>query len=209
MKGRTVIEMVMREHIDQFRAIIDGVSPLGDSCWSELIPVLYSRDLEKNEYFSKEGQYTKEYGFICQGVMRLFYLSEDGNEWNKYFFVENDFVAASIDPERESITRIQALTPVSLVCIPAEKFTELSDRFEQFRAFFQKMIFDYLDEKQDREIRFLSNEALDNYLYFQTKFPGLEDRIAHYHIASYLGITPTQLARVRKKLKNNENDQHM
>lgn len=55
-------------------------------------------------------------------------------------------------------------------------------------------------QKEQREIDIVLLDADKRYLLFQKEFPGLENMIPQYHIASYLGITPTQLSRIRKKI---------
>ena len=128
-------------------------------------------------------------------------MNDKGEEWNKHFLQENDFIASSISPEKKSITNIQALSKVLVLCIPYVKLMEIANKYKQINIFIQKLTFEYLEQKQKREIRLLSEEAMSNYLIFKKDFPNLEKGIPHYHIASYLGITPTQLSRLRKKLK--------
>ncbi len=196
--------MITNKHIRQLKEAIDKINPIENECWSALKQTAFYRKLDKNEYFSGEGEFPKEFGFICNGIIRVFYLSENGEEWNKYFFKDNDFIAASLDPNKKSPTNLQALTSVTLICIPYPRFAELLGNFPQFNAFFQKLILNYLEKKQEKEIRFLSNKTTDNYLYFRENYPDFENIIPHYHIASYLGITPTQLSRIRKKLKKDQ-----
>jgi len=190
-------------HKVQLRTSIENIHPLGNECWTEIESLIYLKELDKNEYYSKEGQITKDLGFICKGVLRIFYLNEKGEEWNKHFLLEKDFVASSISPEKKSITSIQALSKVLMLCIPYSGLMKIADKYKQINVFIQKLTFNYLEQKQEREIRLLSEEALSNYLMFREKFPGLENEIPHYHIASYLGITPTQLSRLRKTLEKN------
>jgi len=184
----------------QLKLSIDRIHPLGKECWAEIEPLIYQKELDKNEYYSKEGQLTKDLGFIVQGILRIFYLNEKGEEWNKHFLVKNDFVAASISPEKKSITSIQALSKALILCIPFAGLMKIASKHKQVHEFIQKLTFAYLEQKQEREIRLLSEEALSNYLMFKENYPGLENKIPHYHIASYLGITPTQLSRLRKNI---------
>ncbi|MDD5170437.1 MAG: Crp/Fnr family transcriptional regulator [Syntrophales bacterium] len=193
--------MIEYEHLRQLKRTIDRLYPLGKECGTGWESDLYYKKLNKNEYFSREDQSVKELGFVCKGILRIFYLSENGEDHNKHFLVENDFVAASIDPDKESISNIQALAATTLICISYPKYLELQDRCKPFNRFFQKLILDYLDQKQEKEMQFLSNTAVDNYRYFQKKFPDLENKMPHYHVASYLGITPTQLSRIRRRIK--------
>ncbi len=189
------------KHKIQIRKSIDNNYRIGNECWSELEPLIYIKELDKNDYFSKEGQSTKDLGFIFNGILRIYYLNDKGEEWNKHFLQENDFVASSISPEKKSITNIQALTESIILCIPYSELMKLSTKYNEINSFIQKLTFSYLEQKQDREISLLSEEAMNNYLTFKKSYPDLENKIQHYHIASYLGITPTQLSRLRTKLK--------
>ncbi len=55
-------------------------------------------------------------------------------------------------------------------------------------------------KKERHDIRMVTNDATTNYLVFRKEYPGLENQIPQYHIASYLGITPIQLSRIRARL---------
>ena len=191
------------KHIIGLRAATDNIHPLGNECWSEIEPLIYLKEFGKNEYYSKEGQFTRDLGFIVSGILRIFYLNDKGEEWNKHFLQENNFIASSISPDKKSITYIQALSNTLILSISYEKLIKIANKYQQINTFIQKLTFEYLEQKQEREIRLLSEEALNNYLIFQKDFPNLENKIPHYHIASYLGITPTQLSRLRKKIKKN------
>ncbi len=196
-----LIKPTEKRYISQFMAAVEYLNPLEDKCRIRLKSLLYHKRLKKMEYFSKENQFPKEFGFVCNGVLRMFYISEKGEEWNKHFFMDNNFIAASIELDKKSISNIQALTTTNLLCISYSDFLELRNEFYQFNIFIQKLFISYLKQKEEKEIRFLSNTTIDNYKYFKTQYPNLENIISHYHIASYLGITPTQLSRIRKKMK--------
>ena len=189
------------KHKKQIKKSIDKIYPIGKECWSELEALVYIKELQQKAYFSKEGQLTKELGFVFSGILRIYYLNDKGEEWNKHFLQKNDFVASSISPEKKSITNIQALTDSIILCISYAELMKLSTKYNEINSFIQKLTFSYLEQKQDREISLLSEEAMSNYLTFNKLYPDLKNSIQHYHIASYLGITPTQLSRLRKKLK--------
>lgn len=189
------------KHIRQLKSAIDNIYLLDDACWAEIESVAYYKHLAKNEYFSKEDQFTKEFGFVCKGIMRIFYLSEKGTEYNKHFFIENDYVTASIDPDKKSIVNVQSLTSTTLICIPYPIFARLLVKFKKFNKFSQKLVMGYLELKQQKEIQFSSNTAVDNYDFFKRNYPNLENKISLFHVASYLGITPTQFSRIRRGIK--------
>lgn len=180
------------------------IHPISNECWDEIRPLVYSKKIGKEAYFSREGEKAKGLGVVLTGVFRIYYLDENGNEWNKHFVQKKDFIASSVSPEKESITNIQALTNAEIILLPLPQLLALSKKHNDLSIFIQKLTFSYLEQKQEREINLLSETALNNYLTFKKDFPELENEIQHFHIASYLGITPTQLSRVRKKLSHQQ-----
>ncbi|MBK8806599.1 MAG: Crp/Fnr family transcriptional regulator [Bacteroidales bacterium] len=170
-------------------------------CWQVIEKNLYPQDLFKGAYFSTEGCYSKTLGFLTSGVVRIFYRKESGEEYTKHFLSKHEFLAASIKPGEKSITYSQALTNCNLLCIDYDFFMNLSKQYSEINNFISTKTFEYLEQKQNREIRLLSEDATGNYLDFLNRFPGLIDLIPHYYIAGYLGVSPTQLSRLRKKLE--------
>lgn len=189
-----------KEDKELFRTLSDAISPVGNECWEKLEPLLYRKKLEKNCHFSNAGQAKREFGIVCSGIFRIYYLCDKGKEWTKHFLQENDFIASSLSPEKPAVTSIQALTESTLVCVSFYELTKLANEHPSLQAFIQSLSVLYLEQKQSREIHLLTKTPSLNYRSFNQHFPGLENQIAHYHIASYLGITPTQLSRLRKKL---------
>lgn len=195
MNGKS---MIHNNHLHQMRRAFENFSKLSDECWAEIEAAAYYKTLRKNEYFSREGQFVKEFGFICEGTLRSVYLSENGELYNKYFFIENDFVSSSMDASKKNIVDIQALESTALICLSYQKCRELSDKFDQLSQFWHKLALYYLEQKEQKEIQFSTNSAAENYNYFKKKYPGLVNKINNYHIASYLRITPTHLSRIKK-----------
>jgi len=195
---------LVNNHINALKDAIFEVYPISNDCWNEIKALAHLKGINKGEYFSKEGEKAKGLGIILKGICRIFYLDENGNEWNKYFLQKNNFIASSISPEKYSITNIQALTDTEIIFLSLPKLLELSKIHNDLLIFIQKLTFSYLEQKQEREIKLLSETALSNYLTFKKDFPQLENKIQHFHIASYLGITPTQLSRLRKKLSHQQ-----
>lgn len=188
------------KEIESIRTAVNAIHLIGKNCLDELETLFYIKELNEGDHFSYENQSLLEFGLVLEGVLRIYYLTENGEEWNKHFLQQNDFIASSLSPYNPSVTNIQSLTNTRLLCVSYEKLMMLSNKYTEISVFLQKLTFLYLEQKQHREIRLLSNEATENYLYFIEEFPNLENSIPHYHIARYLGISPTQLSRIRKKL---------
>ena len=184
----------------KFEKAMNMVCPFKSEFFTEIRAVAKYRYLEKSDFFSRSGDLNKEFGFVVDGTLRVFYLSECGQEHNKHFLQKNNFMAASIKAEQKSITSIQALCPTKLICIEYNTFLSTLKKYSKSWAFMQRLIEDYLDDKQVREINLLSKDAEEKYHSFLDEYPELERKIASYHIASYIGITPTQLSRIRKRI---------
>ena len=93
----------------------------------------------------------------------------------------------------------QALTDCDLLIANYTKLTDLLDKHQDLERLLRKISENYFVEKEKREVEIVLLEAKKRYAIFQREFPQLEQLIPQYHIASYLGITPTQLSRIRAK----------
>jgi len=176
------------------------LAPVDPTAWNGLSHRLYSRPLKRLEHFSIQGDYAQELAFVCQGVLRAYGVTEGGEEWNKHFFVEEDFFMAAIAPHQQSDMYIQALTPVSLLCISLVHLEELINRYRALEPIFLRLALNYLEKKHRKESLFLAADAKEKYLFFRQLYPSLEERIPQYQIARFLGITPIQLSRIRRNL---------
>lgn len=194
----------IEKSLDILKQEIQNIYPINMDCWNELKTILSFKTIKKEDYFSKEGEKVRGLGFIQKGILRIYYLDDEGNEWNKHFLLENDFVAASVSLHKNSITNIQALSETEIIFFPIDSLMKLANKYKDILIFIQKLTFLYLEQKQAREIDLLSKDAKDKYLAFKDKFPYLENKIQHFHIASYLGITPTQLSRIRKNIAHQQ-----
>ena len=76
------------------------------------------------------------------------------------------------------------------------------DRFHDLERLGRKIAEFYFLEKEQKEIEMALLDADKRYLIMREKFPSIELIIPQYHIASYLGISPTQLSRIRRKFKD-------
>lgn len=157
--------------------------------------------LKKNEYFAKEGEFSSKLAFLSIGVMRAFFRSKSGNEYNKTFFTPSNFVAAysSITTKQRNLINIQCLTDCTLLVADFKKLSSLYKDFPKIESLARIMSEYKFSIKEKREIELVTLEATERYEIFKKEHSNLENVISQYHIASYLGITPTQLSRIRAK----------
>ena len=187
------------EGIYQF---VNKISELSFQTWSSVLSHATEVELKKGEYFIKEGQVSKEMGFLTKGVVRSYYTSNEGNEYNKTIFVAPNLIGSYVSLITGQPNRLpqQALTDCTVTTIPISIIENLSKdqiEVERLRRKIAEMFF-VLKEKRELEMALL--QAEERYLIFRKEYPDVEQLIPQYHIASYLGISATQLSRIRKKM---------
>ena len=188
--------------MDQVIAFFNSITPLSEET-KRLMTELYSpASLKKGEYFIRKGQYAKEIAFLETGLVRAYYIDQTGKEYNKTFFSAPTIIgsyAALISKQQNAVAQ-QALTDCTIWKASFHRIEELSQgnyEIERLRRIIAESYF-LSNEKKELEMALLDAEK--RYLLLQQQYPGIELKIPQYHIAAYLGISPTQLSRIRKNL---------
>lgn len=192
------IERVMSD----LKMFLNQLAPVSENSWDKISVVFTPRRLKKGDYFITSGQTAKEIAFLESGIVRGFYQNDKGDEYNKHFFVNPSFVGgyASLVTQASSQIYQQALTECNLLVANYADIQNLFDSCPDIERLARIMAELYFVQKEQREIEIVLLDAAERYQIFLEQFPNLEQQIAQYHIASYLGITPTQLSRIRKKI---------
>ncbi len=153
---------------------------------------------------------SKNIYFICKGAVSIYYLYGEGKKYNKNLLFENDFPAAASSYLQNipSNLTIETLEDSILICWNYDKLKQLMSKYEDLKdAYIAYLERSWIVEKEKRELSFATESADKRYLDLLKKYPNIEERIPLHHIASHLGITPTQLSRIRKDLK--QDSQHV
>lgn len=176
---------------------------ISDSTWELLEPALRLRHLQKHECLYQSGSHPASFSFVFQGLLRLFTSDASGAEYNKNFFAENSFVGCMTalltgEPSRYSVTAVEDCVLVEINHAAFRRILMTQADLMQYQiAYLEK---NWLLHKDARELEIVQQDARTRYLRFIEQFPHLSERLPQYLIASHLGITPTQLSRVRKTL---------
>ncbi|RYE22954.1 MAG: Crp/Fnr family transcriptional regulator [Sphingobacteriaceae bacterium] len=160
-------------------------------------------DLHKGAYFSEAGKIAMQFGFILNGIIRVCYYNNKGEEITKYFIEENNLVVDlnSFDNNIPSSSYVEALTDCRLIVFSKKDWKELSNTIIGWDAIVQKIILKALLQKVERISPLLSEDAKTRYLRFLEIYPTVANRIPLSYIASYLGITQSSLSRIRKNIR--------
>lgn len=155
-------------------------------------------EIKKGEFFIKKGQQNYRIGQCLKGVLRGFTQNNEGEELTTHFFVENDLISGNYIPNIPATMNIQALEDCIIsVANYKEIFSYVNTDNELTNIVLGN--FQKLNKQNNSRIEALINcDALGKYKWFLNEFPNLLNRIPHYHIANFLGMTSTQLSRTRK-----------
>lgn len=185
-----------------FKDFFYDLASVSTQSWDKFSALFKPRVLKKGDYFIKEGQIATELAFLEEGIIRVFYRSDKGIEYNKQFFVNPCLIGGYSSLITNLPTQInqQALSGCTILVAKYSKIQALYSTYPEIERIARILAEFYFVQKEQREIEIVLLDAEKRYAIFQKQFPQLEQQIPQYHIASFLGITPTQLSRIRKKL---------
>ncbi len=165
------------------------------------LSLLQFKSFANKENILCPGEICRFQSFVAAGCLKIFYLDADGHEHIAKFAVENwwAFDIDSFFNSSASYYGIACLEPTSVLQLSQEDHNTLLKRVPAFERFYRLMLQQSFSALQHRMTQSLSLTAEERYQKFQQKYPGLENRIAQKHIASYLGITPVFLSVIRKQ----------
>lgn len=158
--------------------------------------------LRKDDYYWEAGKIVKQIGFITEGVIRVFYYNNKGEEITRYFIDENHLILSgnTVDEVYTPSEYLSAITDCTLVVFTKQEWMEILDTIIGWDAIVQKIITKHHAEKISRRSALISQDGTERYLDFIQKFPTLVNRVPLTYIASYLGITQSSLSRIRRNL---------
>lgn len=152
----------------------------------------------KDEYFAEAGKVLRQVGFILDGILRICYYNNKGEEITKIFIEEKHLLFNLKNVP--STEYIQAATNCRLLIYSNEDWKEISDTVIDWENIIQKIVNKSLAQKLARVSPLVAQDATTRYLEFLEKYPTLVNRIPLSYIASYLGITQQSLSRIRKNI---------
>ena len=189
--------------MNELLAYINKISPLTEATFAELLQHFKPMQLRKHAYFVREGERAQQIGFLTKGIVRAYFCNSAGQEYTKQFFVGPAIIGAytSLLTRQPNKIAQQALTDCEVLVADYHALEQLYDQYHDLERLGRKVAEGYFLEKEVKELNMALLDAEKRYLIMRAQFPTIEAEVPQYHIASYLGISPTQLSRVRRKLK--------
>jgi CRP-like cAMP-binding protein len=160
-------------------------------------------ELHKDEYYWEAGKTVRQIGFLTDGVLRVHYYNNKGEEITRYFIDENHLILSgnTIDEVYTPSEYLSAITDCKLVVFSKQDWKEITETIIGWDTIIQRITAKHHREKIERRGGLVSQDGTERYLDFIQKFPTLVNRVPLSFIASYLGITQSSLSRIRKNIR--------
>jgi CRP-like cAMP-binding protein len=177
------------------------LSDLPDSEWLHFRHFVHERRFERGEYLIREGGDGGTLHYIVAGLVR-FYYNGDGVEKVRGFDYEGRFSGCyeSVLTGAPAPYSIQALEPVRTLSFQGDVFTTLFDRHPAWDRIGRRILETHLVRRGDKETRFRTLSPEAHYVLLIQRDPPFLSRVPLHQIASYLGITPETLSRIRARI---------
>jgi CRP-like cAMP-binding protein len=189
--------------LDALRDSIESYAPVSDETWSTLRAICGVKQVARGQVLYSAGVVPDSFAFVFRGLFRVYVSDEKGNEYNKNFFDEGKYPGSmsALHTNSPSIATIEALEDSTVVTIDFKRYRKLLQERHDLKMYqIHYLEKNWLLAKDAREIELVQEDATQRYQRFMLEHGTIASRIPQYHIASHLGITPTQLSRIRKNL---------
>ncbi|WP_282053419.1 Crp/Fnr family transcriptional regulator [Maribacter luteus] len=166
----------------------------------ECIPI---ESFEKGTILLKEGQVSRESYFVIQGCVRKYYLIE-GDERTTAFYIEDESVASlqSYKNRTPANHYFECVEDCRLAILSYDKEQELFQRVPKYESLCRMSMEEDFGAQQEALAKFMTSSPEQRYNNLLESRPDLLQRVPQYHLASYLGVKPESLSRIRKRISN-------
>lgn len=179
--------------------ILNTIYPLTDQAISDISSIVNFANVEKGENFVKLNARNNLEYILMDGVCRSYIIDYDGNEATLCFFISgNAFPPNQIRTvKQKSLYNMEAITKSTIAYFNSEQFIQIMHKHKEAENWGRSVFDVELKNKVLKELNLITLPAKDRLKNFRAEYPMLENLIPHSYIASYLGISPVSLSRLR------------
>lgn len=185
--------------LNHFRRYID-LTPEEESFYTSLLKY---KQYRKGQLLLKEGEVCRYDTYMIKGVLRSYYIDDSGLEHIVMFCLEDKWLSDvdSYMNQAPAVLNIDVLENCEVFQFDRNNLDLLFQKIPKFESFFRKKFQKCFSMHQQRVVNALYLPGKERYLKFLEEHDGIEQRIPQHYIASYLGITPQFLSRLRSGLR--------
>lgn len=166
------------------------------------VSIMRPRTYRKRQYVVQAGDVCKYENFVTKGCLRSYFVDDNGFEHILQFAIEDWWIGdmASFITQTPAMLNVEAVEDTELIQILKIDLDTLFDKYPKFDRFYRELIQKSMVTQQKRILSNISLTAEQRYIAFRSQYAFLEQRLPQNYIASYLGITPEFLSKIRKKI---------
>lgn len=169
---------------------------------NEMMSITEKVTFKKGEMILNMGDSQNYVYLILEGIVRSYYLDINGNDITKAFMKENDFcVGESLFEKEPSVQGFECLEDVTTLKFDSKKFKKIVLSDDVLIKTYITFLENNLIYKMKRESSFQIMSGTERYINFHREYSDIEKRVNQSYIASYLGIAPESLSRIKRTIK--------
>jgi CRP-like cAMP-binding protein len=186
-------------HRESFLRLVRGTAPVGPDAAAALVALARERKFSKGQMLLRAGEIARDGFFLCSGLVREYYVDAAGEEYTRTFVAQGDVTGSLLDllSLAPAVTFIQALEPTLTLALPWQELERSCDRFPELHVVLRRLAERVYVYKARREHELLTLSAARRHDDWLARHGDLDERLSRRLVASYLGITPEHLSRLR------------
>lgn len=187
-----------------FQKYLEDKISITEADYELIESVCIIKKLRKHQFLLTEGDFCTYSGFVCKGFLRKYSVNDKGIEHTVYFATENWWISdrQSLMDGKPSRYNIDAVEDSVVLLISKSNFEMLNERIPAFKDMVNLILQRSLNAAHERINETFQSTAEEKYYHFLKTFPNLANRAPRHMVASYLGITPETLSRIRKQISS-------
>lgn len=196
--------LALEKYKTQFYTTLNKYAVVSQESINELWSFAKVRSIKKGETILRKGQTATKMYFVCKGILISQWIDNDANVHIKNFFLEGNLAASTVSLLQNSPSEfgLECVEDGVVLEMDFRKYEQLIKSRDDLKNFYIAYLEQsWIIKNEKRQISFAAQSATERYQDFLLNYPTLSVRVPQWIIASYLGITPTQLSRIRKKMK--------
>lgn len=176
--------------------------PLNEKEKEELSNRVIEKSIKRKQFILQPHDVCRHYTFVISGLFKMYGVDKNGTDHNIQFASENEWIVdiGSFHSDKESRLYIEAIEPSVILQIEKSNLLYLYTNYPKFDRNFRVIIENKFIELENRVLQNISSTAEERYETFLEQYPKLSNRIPNTQIASYLGITPEFLSKIRNHI---------
>ncbi|MCC4214566.1 Crp/Fnr family transcriptional regulator [Leeuwenhoekiella parthenopeia] len=190
------------------RSHIEAIVSLTDSEFEEFVSILSLEKFKKDEFIIRQGDaVTKEY-YVLEGCAQAYYASETGDRSVLQFAIEDWWISdfSAFYNNTPAVLNVRCIEDTVVLGLHRQHLEEFYERVPKFERFFRIKVTKAFLSLKNRIQSGLDKNSKERYLDFCQTYSNIERRVPNYQIASYLGIQPQSLSRIRKEIQTSGPD---